>query len=52
MSTVKLIYIVLENCEVYTFNKEDIGYFEISDIREEIFRCATNTIKNIKQLIV
>lgn len=48
MSTVKLIYIVLENCEVYTFNKEDIGYFEISDIREEIFRCATNTIKKYK----
>lgn len=44
MSTVKSIDIVLENCESYTFPKEDIGYFELSDIKEEISRCACNAI--------
>lgn len=48
MNNVKSIDIVLENCEVYTFPKEDIGYFEISDIREEIFRCACNAINKYK----
>lgn len=48
MIDVKSIDIVLENCEVYTFLKEDIGYFELSDIREEIFRCASNAISKHK----
>ena len=48
MNNVKSIDIVLENCEVYTFPKEDIGYFEISDIREKIFRCACNAISKYK----
>lgn len=48
MNNVKSIDIVLENCEVYTFPKEDIGYFEISDIREKIFRCACNAVSKYK----
>jgi len=48
MNSVKSIDIILENCEVYTFPKEDIGYFELSDIREEIFRCAINVINKYK----
>ena len=53
MNNVKSIDIVLENCEVYTFHREDIGDFEISDIREEIFRCACNAInKYFEQLVL
>lgn len=48
MNNVKSIDIVFENCEVYTFPKEDIGYFEISDIREKISRCACNAIDKYK----
>lgn len=48
MNNVKSIDIVFENCEAYTFPKEDIGYFEISDIREAIFRCACNAISKYK----
>ena len=48
MNNVKSIDIVFENCEEYTFPKEDIGYFEISDIREKIFRCACNAISKYK----
>lgn len=48
MNNVKSIDIVLENCEVYTFHREDIGDFEISDIREKIFRCACNAINKYK----
>lgn len=50
MSSVKSIDIVLENCEVYTFPKEDIGYIELSDIREEIIRCACNSINKYKTI--
>lgn len=48
MNSVKSIDIVLENCEVYTFPTEDIGYFEMSDIREEICRLACNSIEKDK----
>ena len=52
MNNVKSIDIVLENCETYTFPKEDIGYFELSDIREkqniETLTGALDKVNNIR----
>jgi hypothetical protein len=41
---IKKIELVLENCEVFTFNRDEIGHFAMEGITRTIARRASNSI--------
>lgn len=45
--TVENITFIFENLEHATFNPDDIGYFSLADIHQEICRVALNEIQKI-----
>lgn len=45
MSEVKSISLILENCEVLTFDRKYIGEFCVDGITSDIFRIACNSIR-------